>query len=125
MYLKVPKCTYDNHFIIKELAQELKKQITCLREKTEKYITSTVPIEEEVRRIGQMEKKLQNIYLIYFNLLIAQDMANSLLALATNFLEEINRIKSKCGHDDKKCKTYKIECKYCNCFLEHTILKTI
>ena len=30
---------YDYHFIIKELAKELKKQFTCLRENTEKYFT--------------------------------------------------------------------------------------
>ena len=30
---------YDYHFIIKELAKELKKQFTCLRENAEKYFT--------------------------------------------------------------------------------------
>ena len=30
---------YDYHFIIKELAEEFKKQFTCLEESTEKYIT--------------------------------------------------------------------------------------
>ena len=35
---------YDYHFIIKELAEEFKKQFTCLGENTEKYITFTVPI---------------------------------------------------------------------------------
>ena len=34
---------YDYHFIIKELAEEFKKQFTCLGENTEKYITFTVP----------------------------------------------------------------------------------
>ena len=38
-------------FIIKELAEEFKKQFTCLRENTEKYTTFTVPIEKEVTRI--------------------------------------------------------------------------
>ena len=32
------------------LAEELKKQFTCLGENTEKYLTLTVPIEEEVTR---------------------------------------------------------------------------
>ena len=31
---------YDSHFIIKELAEELKKQFTCLGENTEKYISA-------------------------------------------------------------------------------------
>ena len=37
---------YDFHFIIKELAEEFKKQFSCLGENTEKYITFTVPIEK-------------------------------------------------------------------------------
>ena len=41
---------YDYHFIIKELAEEFKKQFTCLVENTEKYITFAVPIEKEVTR---------------------------------------------------------------------------
>ena len=36
------KNTY--HFIIHDLAEELEKQLTCLWENTEKYITFTVPI---------------------------------------------------------------------------------
>ena len=51
---------YDYHFIIKELAEEFKKQFTCLGENTEKYITFTVPIEKEITRIdknGEENKK--------------------------------------------------------------------
>ena len=48
-------CNY--HFIIKELAEEFKKQFTCLGENTEKYITFADPIEKEVNRIIKMEKK--------------------------------------------------------------------
>ena len=44
---------YDYHFIIKELGEKFKKQFTCLRENTEKYITFTVPIEKEVTRTDQ------------------------------------------------------------------------
>ena len=43
----------DYHFVIQELAEELKKQITCSGKNTEKYITFTVPIEKEVRRIDK------------------------------------------------------------------------
>ena len=42
---------YDYHFIIKELAEEFKKQFTSLGKITENYITFTVPIEKEVKRI--------------------------------------------------------------------------
>ena len=41
---------YDYHFIIKELAEEFKKQFTSLGENTEKCITFTVPIEKEVNK---------------------------------------------------------------------------
>ena len=49
---------YDCHFIIKELAEELREQFPCLGENTEKYITFSVPIEKEVTRI---EKKGEEI----------------------------------------------------------------
>ena len=39
--------TYDYHFIIKELAKELKVQFECLGQNTEKYITFPVPIKKE------------------------------------------------------------------------------
>ena len=42
---------YDYHFIIKELAEELKKLFICLRKSTEKYMIFTTLIEKEVTRI--------------------------------------------------------------------------
>ena len=65
---------YDFHVIIKELAEEFKKQFTCLGEDTEKYITFKVPIEKEVTKIDKNGKETTKIYLTYFNLLIAQDL---------------------------------------------------
>ena len=59
---------YDYHFIMKELAEEFKKQFTSLGKNTEKYITFTVP------DLIKMEKKLQNLYLTYYNLLVEQDL---------------------------------------------------
>ena len=44
---------YDYHFIIKGLAEEFKKQFTCLGENTEKYITVSAPIEKEVTTIDE------------------------------------------------------------------------
>ena len=35
--------TYDYHFIIKQVAEELEGQFECLGENTEKYITFSVP----------------------------------------------------------------------------------
>ena len=44
----------DYHFIIKLLAEEFKKEFTCLGKNTEKYITFTVPIEKEVTRLKKV-----------------------------------------------------------------------
>ena len=65
---------YDYPFIIKELAEEFKKQLTCVGENTKKCITFTIPIEKEVKELIKMEKKLQKMYLTYYNLLRAQDL---------------------------------------------------
>ena len=87
------RSNYDYHFIIKELAEEFKKQFTCLGENTEKYVTFTVLIEGELIK---MENKLQKIYLAYYNLLIVQDFLPSLLSnLVNNLSEGIHRIKCK------------------------------
>ena len=37
---------YNNYFFIKKFAEEFKKQFTCLRNNTKKYIIFTVPIEK-------------------------------------------------------------------------------
>ena len=42
--------TYDYHFIIKELAEELEGEFECLCENTEKYITFSVPIKKEITK---------------------------------------------------------------------------
>ena len=59
---------------MKELAEESKKQFTCLGENSKKYITFTVLIEKKVTRIDKNGKKIQKIYLTNYNLLIAQDL---------------------------------------------------
>ena len=42
--------TYDYHFIIKELAEEFEGEFQFLGENTEKYITFSVPIKEEITK---------------------------------------------------------------------------
>ena len=41
------------HFVIKELAEEFKKQFTCQGETTEKFRTFTISVEREVARINK------------------------------------------------------------------------
>ena len=79
----------------KELAEEFKKQFTCLQ------ITKNIPYI------------LQFIYRPRF-------MASSLSNLVNNLSEGIRRIKCKYKHDDKKCETCGIKYKYCSYFLEYT-----
>ena len=56
---------YDHHFVVKELPEEFNKQFTCLEENTKKYITFTVPIQNQFQEVIEMEKKLQKIYVTY------------------------------------------------------------
>ena len=111
---------YDYHFIIKELAEEFKKQFTCLGENTEKYITFTVQIEKGVTRIYKEEEEVtKNISFILQFIDSARFVVSSLSNLVNNLSEEIHRIKFKYRHDDKKCETCRIKYKYYNCFLEY------
>ena len=47
-------------------------------------------------------------------------MASSLSNVVNNLSEGIHRIKSRYGHDDKKCETFQVKYKHCDCFLECT-----
>ena len=111
-------------FTIKVLAEEFKKQFTCLGEDTEKYITFTVPIEQEIKRIDKNGEKITKIMSYILQLIdCARFLTSSLSNFANNFFERIQWIKCKYGHDDKKCETCGIEYKCCNCFLENTNFK--
>ena len=115
---------YDYHFIIKELAEEFKKQFTCLGENTEKYITFTVPIEKEVTRIDKNGEEItKNISYILQFIDSARFMAGSLSNLVNNLSEGIHRIKYKFGHNEKKSEACGIKYKHCDCFLEYTNFK--
>ena len=50
----------------------------------------------------------------------ARFIASSLSSLVNNLSEGIHRIKCKYEHDDKKCETFGMKYKYCDCFLEYT-----
>ena len=72
-----------------------------------------------------MERKLQNINLTYYNLLIAPGLPKAWCQiLAIISLKEF--IKLKYEHHHQKRETCKIKYKYNNCFFFHTsILKMI
>ena len=50
-------------------------------------------------------------------------MSSSLSNLFNDLSEGIHRIKCKFGHGIKKCETYRIKYKNCDCFLEYTNFK--
>ena len=126
MYLKkIPiffhiRSNYDYHFIIKELAEEFKKQFICLWANTEKYTTFIVPIEKKVTRIDKNGEELtKNLSYILQFIYSARFTSSSLSNLANNLSERIYGIKYKYKHDDKKCETSGIQYDYCDCFLEY------
>ena len=78
------------------LAEEVIKQFTCLGENTEKYITFTVPIEKEVRRIEKNGKEItKNVFYILQIIDSARVMESLLSNLINNLFEEIHKIKCK------------------------------
>ena len=116
---------YDYHFIIKELAEQFKKQFTCLGENTEKYITFTVPIEKEVTRIDKNGEEItKNICYILQFIDSARFMASSLSNLVNNLSEGIHRIKCKFGHI-KNVKNMELNISIATVFLNTQILKMI
>ena len=54
---------FNYHFIINKLAEEFEKQVTCLGENTEKYITSSVPIEKAITRVNKNANNHKNCIL--------------------------------------------------------------
>ena len=50
---------YDDHFMVKELAEEFEKQFTCLREKKQKKKKKayTLPIKNQIRKKKKTKKK--------------------------------------------------------------------
>ena len=71
---------YYYHLIIKKLAEEFKKEFTCLGDNAEKYITFTVSIEKVVTKIGKSGNYRQDLWQV---------------------CEGLQRTKCKLGHDDK------------------------
>ena len=93
---KVPKefpivfhngCTYDYHFIIKELVKEFEGNFECLGENTEKYITFSVPIKKKIEN-----KDLEITYKIKF-IDSYRFMPSSLCKLVDNISEGIHNNK--------------------------------
>ena len=87
---------YVYHFMIKLLAEEFQRYFTCLQPSTEKYITFSVPLEKEVRRIDK--KGIEITKTISYRLQFidsATIMATLLSNLVNNLAEEVHTMKCK------------------------------
>ena len=103
--------TYDYHFIIKELVKEFEGNFECLGEKTEKYITFSVPIKKKIENkdITYIEITYKIKFIDSFRF-----MATSLSKLVDNLTEDI--------HGDK-CVDCKSDLSYMKVMDETLILK--
>ena len=79
---------YDYNLIIKELAKEFREQFECIGQNTEKYITFSVPIQQENANGKTMTYKISFINSVRF-------MENSLQILADNLAKELHKGKCK------------------------------
>ena len=89
--------TYDYHFIIKQLAKELKRNFGCLGDNTEKYITFSVSVKKELDNVKTITYRLKFIDSYRF-------MSDSLPSLVDN-LSEINK-KERQSCKERKKKQY-------------------
>ena len=78
-------CTYDYHFIIKELAKEFEGQFECLGQNTEKYITFSVSINKSkvITKLSKLIRKYKLKFIDSFRFM------STLLSKLVNNLSEI------------------------------------
>ena len=91
--------TYDYHFIIKELVKEFDGNFECLGEKTEKYITFSVPLKKEIKN---KDKIIEITYKIKF-IDSYRFMSTSLSKIVDNLSEGLHN--NRCV-DCKSCLDY-------------------
>ena len=105
-------CTYDYHFIIKELVKEFEGNFDCLGENSEKYITFSVPFKKKIEN-----KNLEITYKIKF-IDSLRFMSSSLSKLVDNLSQGIHNNKCadcKSNLDYIKTKNEKLILECYNC----------
>ena len=89
--------------MIKELAEEFEKQITCLGRNTEKYIAFSIQIQKEVPRIDKNGEEITKAISYRLEFIDStRFMASSLSSLVNNIADEIYKIKCKYEQNEKK-----------------------
>ena len=111
-------------FYHKIVSKNILNQFICLRENTEKYLTSPVSIEKEITRIDKNDEKITKIisYILQF-IESARFLASLLSSPVNNLAEWILKIKCKRKHNDKKFATSGIKYEGCDRFIEYTDFK--
>ena len=71
----------------------------------------------------KIKTKLQKLSYILQFIDSARFMASLLSNLVNNLSERLHRIKCNLGQYGRKCETWRIKYKYCDCFLEYTNFK--
>ena len=113
--------TYDYTFIIKELVKEFEGNFDCFGEKTEKYITFSVPLKKKIE-----SKNLEITYKIKF-IVSFRFMSSSLSKLVDNLSEGIHNNKcSDCKSNLNyvritKNKKLLLKCFNCNIYYKKKI----
>ena len=110
------------------LADEVKKQSTCLGENTEKHTTFTLSIEEvTIKNDKNGEEITKSISYILQFIESERFMARSLSTFVNNLSEDIHNIKCKYRQINtiKNVKLVKLHVKYATAFLNTKILKMI
>ena len=105
---KVPKdipkiihnASYDTHFVINQLAEEFKGELSCIGENMEKYITFSVPIKKEYDDGKTIADKLRFIDSFRF-------MPTSLSELTDSKSGNFHSIECKSCAENNRCE----ECK--------------
>ena len=118
---------YNYHFIIKELAEEFKKQFTCLGENTEKYITFTVRMDKEITRINKNGEKItKSISYISHSLLLVQNLWQAhYQILSIIFLKEFIELNANVGTMKKQVKSVELNIRIASVFSNIQTLKMI
>ena len=96
----IHNASYDIHFIINQLAEELKGELDCIGENMEKYITFSAPIKKKYDNGKTTTYKLRLIDNFRF-------MPTSLSELVENMSGNCNSIECKSCMENNRCE----ECK--------------
>ena len=93
--ITIHNATYDNHFILNQLAIEFKGELNCIGDNMEKYITFLVPIKKEVNNYDGNDSKRKTITFKLKFIDSFRFMSDSLSNLVDNTYGIFNSIECK------------------------------